>query len=181
MENTRLTILFDTRNVRMYNTGAKIILGGKFMGFYELCRNLRNQYQEEPNREIELQILTQLHNEFFLNGDKLPDGMTIKVDIKPLLKNRKAMKYWRAISKDVKFPNTQIRDKCFFDTVVIEEMLQLVLYDLGIDEWDIKHFRRVKGWKHDIHISFSKRLMKLEVDGTVAMEKGRRDYLKTLI
>ena len=151
------------------------------MGFYELCRNLRNQYKEEPNREVELQILSQLHNEFFENGDKLPDTMTVKVDIKSLLKNRRAMKYWRSVSKEAKFPNNNIRNKCFFDTIVVDEMLQLVLFDLGIDEWDIKHFRRVKGWTYDIQISFAKKLMKLEIDGKVDMEKGRREYLKTLI
>ena len=133
------------------------------MEFYELCREIRNQYRSEPNREIELQILSQLHTAVFENGDKLPSDVTFNLNIKPVLKHPGKIKYWNKTKEGIEFPNTRIRNLYFFDTIVISDILQLVLDALELPLWNVKHFVQRSSWNFDIQINFSKSCMEYDI------------------
>lgn len=150
------------------------------MQFYELCRCIRNQYLNENNREIELQILNQIHAAFFANGDKLPNDVTLELNIKSILKNHDKIKYWHKSNVGVEISNARIRSLYFFETVVVAEMLTLVLDDLFISDWDIKHFRQHSAWKFSIQISFSKNIMRIRLeDGDFSEDEAA--YLRSII
>ena len=62
------------------------------MDFYKLFRSIRNNYQNEANKEIELQILTQLQSMYFFNNDQMPTKVIFQLDVKSLLKNAQLSK-----------------------------------------------------------------------------------------
>ena len=57
------------------------------MDFYTTCRSLRDGYKKDPNKEIELQILSKLYSEYFLNNEQMPSRVIIDLDVKSILKN----------------------------------------------------------------------------------------------
>ena len=150
------------------------------MEFYGLCKEARNQYRLESNREIELQILSQLHTAFFENGDKLPDDVMLYLNIKPILKNPAKIKYWTKTKEGIEFPNTRARNLYFFDTIVISDMLALVLDDLCLPYWNVKHFLQRSAWNFSIQIAFSKSCMKSDIDYSEVSEETK-EYWKAIL
>ena len=150
------------------------------MEFYELCRQTRDIYYSEPNREIELQILSQLHTALFENGDKLPDDVILHLNIKPILKNSGKIKYWNKTKEGIEFPNARIRNLYFFETIVISDMLALVLEDLGLPFWEIKHFVQRSAWNFSIQIVFSKKRMKSDIEYS-EMSVETKEYWKAIL
>ena len=150
------------------------------MEFYELCRHTRDIYRSEPNREIELQILSQLHKAVFENCDRLPSDVTLHLNIKPVLKHSGKINYWKKTKEGIKFPSTRIRSLYFFDTIVISDMLQLVLDDLKLPLWNLKHFTQHSAWNFSIQINFSKSYMKSEIkSGKYSQEI--KEYWKSIL
>lgn len=158
----------------------KITFGGYFMEFYELCRQIRDTYRGEPNREIELQILSQLHTAFFENGDKLPGDVTLQLNIKSILKNPAKIKYWAKTKEGIEFPNARVRNLYFFETIVIDDMLTLVLDDLNLPKWNIKNFIQRSAWNFSIQIAFSKSCMKSDIDYSEVSEETK-EYWKAIL
>ena len=150
------------------------------MEFYELCRQTRDIYQSEPNREIELQILSQLHTAFFENGDKLPNDVTLHLNIKSILKNTAKIKYWNRTRSGIEFTNPRIRNLYFFETIVIDDMLTLVLDDLNLPKWNIKNFTQRSAWIFSIQIAFSKSCMKNDIEYGELSEEIR-EYWKAIL
>ena len=150
------------------------------MEFYELCRQNRDIYRSEPNREIELQILSQLHTAVFENGDKLPSDVTLHLNIKPILKNSGKIKYWNKTKEGIEFSNARIRNLYFFETIVISEILRLVLDDLELPLWNIKHFVQRSAWNFSIEINFSKSCMKSDIEYK-DMSTEIKEYWKTIL
>ena len=150
------------------------------MEFYELCRQIRDIYRSEPNREIELQILSQLHTAVFENKDKLPSDVMLHLNIKPILKNSGKIKYWNKAKEGIKFPNARIRNLYFFDTIVISDILQLVFDDLELYLWNVKHFAQRSAWNFDIQINFSKSCMESDI-AHKDMSTETKEYWKTIL
>ena len=150
------------------------------MEFYELCKEARDTYHSEPHREIELQILSQLHAAFFENGDKLPDNITLRLNIKPILKNPAKIKYWNRTKSGIEFTNPRIRNLYFFETIVIDEMLTLVLDDLNLPKWNVKHFLQRSSWNFSIQIAFSKSCMKNDIEYG-EMSEEVREYWRAIL
>ena len=150
------------------------------MEFYGLCRSVRDVYRDEPNREIELQILSQIYTAFFENGDKLPDDVTLQLNIKPILKNPAKIKYWNKTKEGIEFPNARVRNLYFFETIVIDDMLTLVLDDLSLPKWNIKSFIQRSAWNFSIHIAFSKSCMKNDIEYS-EMSEETKEYWKSIL
>lgn len=150
------------------------------MEFYELCRQNRDIYHSEPNREIELQILSQLHTAVFENEDKLPSEVTLYLNIKPILKNSCKIKYWNKTKEGIEFPNARIRNLNFFETIVISDMLQLVLDDLELPLWNVKHFIQRSAWNFFIQINFSKSCMEYDI-AHKDMPTETKEYWKSIL
>ena len=150
------------------------------MEFYELCRQNRDIYRAEANREIELQILSQLHTAVFENGDKLPNDVILHLNIKPILKNSGKIKCWNKTKEGIKFPNARIRNLYFFETIVISDILQLVLDDLKLSLWNVKHFAQRSAWNFDIQINFSKSCMESDI-AYKDMSTETKEYWKSIL
>ena len=141
------------------------------MEFYELCKDLRDRYKSESNREVELQVLSQIHTSFFENDDKLPDEITLKLNIKPVLKNHGRVKYWKRIKDGKRFSDKRMGILCFFETVVIFDMIAIVLEELELKHWDVKHFVQHSSWKFSVHVTFMKKCMQCDIaDGSLPVE-----------
>lgn len=150
------------------------------MEVYGLCRSVRDVYRDEPNREIELQILSQIHTAFFEKGDKLPDDVTLQLNIKPILKNPAKIKYWNKTKEGIEFPNARVRNLYFFETIVISDMLALVLDDLCLPYWAVKHFIQRSAWNFSIQIAFSKSRMKCDIEYS-EMSEETKEYWKEIL
>ena len=150
------------------------------MEFYELCRQNRDIYHSELNREIELQILSQLHTAVFENGDKLPSDIILHLNLKPILKNSGKIKYWNKTKEGIEFPNARTRNLYFFDTIVISDILQLVLDDLELTLWNVKHFTQRSAWNFDIQINFSKNCMESDI-AHKDMSTETKEYWKSIL
>lgn len=150
------------------------------MEFYELCRQTRDIYQSEPNREIELQILSQLQTAVFENGDKLPDDVTLHLNIKPILKNSGKIRYWRKVKSCIDFPNARIKKMYFFETIVVLDILGLVLEDLELPNWQVKHFTQHSAWEFSVQITLFKNFMKRKIDCS-EMNVVTKEYWKSIL
>ena len=141
------------------------------MEFYELCKDLRDRYKSEANREVELQVLSQIHSAFFENGDKLPDEITLKLNIKPVLKNYGRVKYWKRMKDGMRFSDKRMGIFHFFETVVIFDMMAIVLEELELKHWDVKHFVQHSAWKFSVHVTFMKKCMQCDIaDGSLSTD-----------
>lgn len=150
------------------------------MEFYELCRQTRDIYQAESNREIELQILSQVHTAVFENGDKLPNEVTLHLNIKPILKNYGKIRYWRKVKSCIDFPNARIKKMYFFETVIVLDILGLVLEDLELPNWQVRHFTQRSAWEFSIQITLFKNLMKRKIECS-EMDIVRKEYWKSIL
>lgn len=126
------------------------------MNFYELCRSLRDKYQTEPNKEIELQIVSQLFLAVFITNDELPSVITFELDVKSLLKNG-----WTRPNKDLwqdSIASWPIKARVlFWMKETLSDKIMQVLDEFGIEYWWSHYFCQKSAWTYSIEIGISSR------------------------